>query len=67
MNTKLKPCPFCNNEPVFDKHEFWSLNNIKTIGYRIDCLTCGCSTAWDYRKKAKINVTKIWNRRQGKQ
>lgn len=57
MNDKLKPCPFCGNEPTQIEARDWSDEFVHH--YEIGCFECGFQIGDEYRSE----VVKNWNRR----
>ena len=60
--SNLKECPFCNGiAKIHSRCNEEETDN--KIMYFVRCTSCGCESAWAYRKET---VEKIWNKRGGR-
>lgn len=60
--TKLKPCPFCGEEPI-KKHYFD--NFLETNMYYVTCRNKKCFQPYTDGWRNKASATRQWNTRKG--
>ena len=63
MMDKLKPCPFCGGQQLYDNigvhYDESGLSDVRYF-YSVVCINCGCRTA---SFEQKLNAIESWNRR----